>query len=123
MSQSNKNVDSFLWIVLSTFLRVLASAALAITAANFPEDVEVPRDVARDMVDEFIREYNITSLNGKRAKGSGENGEKTKRQRINYDHERARVCVRDDWMGPVPRFPDKSFQRAFRITRSMVETL
>ena len=54
MSQSNKNVDSFLWIVLSTFLRVLASAALAITAANFPEDVEVPRDVARDMVDDLF---------------------------------------------------------------------
>ena len=33
------------------------------------------------------------------------------------------MCVRDDWMGPVPRFPDKSFERTFRITRSMVETL
>ena len=42
---------------------------------------------------------------------------------MKYDHKWARVCVQDDWMGPVPRFSDKSFKRTFRITRSMVKTL
>ena len=90
---SKTNVDSYLWIVFSTFLRVVAAAADAITAATVPEDLEVPRDVARDMVDEFIRENNITSLNGKRGKSTTnlENGATNKRQLINYDHERARL--------------------------------
>ncbi len=112
---SNTNVDSYLWIVFSTFLHVVAAAAVTITAATVPEDLKVPRDVARDMVDEFIRENNITSLNGKREKSTTnlENGATNNRQHINYDHKRARVCVREDWMGPMPRFPDKSFERTF----------
>ncbi len=114
--------------MFSTFLRVVAAAAVAITVASTPQGIEVPRDVARDMVDEFIRENNITSLSSKRKQktanqGNNEDTQTNKRQRVNYDHERARVCVQDDWMGPVPRFSDKSFERTFRITRSMVETL
>jgi hypothetical protein len=122
---SNTNADSYLWIVLSTFLRVVAVAAVAFTAASLPEEFDVPRDVARDMVDEFIRENNITSLIEKRGKRTTnpENCTSNKRKRVNYDHERARVCVREDWMGPMPRFSDKSFERTFRINRSMVETL
>jgi hypothetical protein len=122
-------LDSYLWIVFSTFLRVVAVAGVVIAAASTPQDIEVPRDIARDMVDEFIREKNITSLNSKSEKSNfnRENQEDTptnnKRQRVKYDHERARLCVQDDWMGPVPRFSDKSFERTFRITRSMVETL
>ena len=102
MSKTNK--DSYLWIVLSTFLRVVAAAAVAIVAASLPQDIEVPRDVARDMVDEFIREENIMKLNRNRGKRNAnqDNAPTNKRQRVNYDHERARVCVQDDWMGPVP---------------------
>ena len=67
---SKTNDDSYLWIVLSTFIRVVTAAAVAIVAASLPQDIEVPRDVARDMVDEFIHENNITSLNGKRGKST-----------------------------------------------------
>ena len=52
---SKTNVDSYLWIVFSTFLRVVAAAGVAIIAASLPQDIEVPRDVARDMVDEQLR--------------------------------------------------------------------
>ena len=122
---STTNVDSYLWIVFSTFLHVVAAAAVVITAPSLPEDFEVPRDVARDMVDEFIREENITTLNRNRGKRNAnqDNAPTNKRQRVKYDHKRARVCMQDDWMGPVPRVSDKSFERTFRITRSMVETL
>ena len=58
---SKTNDDSYLWIVFSTFLRVVAAAGVAIIAASLPQDIEVPRDVARDMVDEFIHEENITT--------------------------------------------------------------
>ena len=44
-------------------------------------------------------------------------------KRLKYDHERARKCVQDDWMGPSPCFPDKSFERTFQITISMVDVL
>ena len=122
---SKTNNDSYLWIVFSTFLRVVAAAGVAIIAASLPQDIEVPRDVARDMVDEFIHEENITTLNRNRGKRNAnqDNAPTNKRQRVNYDHERACVCIQDDWMGPVPRFSDKSFEHTFRITRSMVKTL
>ena len=29
----------------------------------------------------------------------------------------------DDWLGPIPRFPDKSFERTFCIKRAMVDTI
>ena len=32
---------------------------------------------------------------------------------IAYDHERACKYVNDDWMGPIPHFPDKTFECAF----------
>lgn len=48
-------------------------------------------------------------------------GEKKKRKMIRYDRERAYRCVMDDWLGPVPRFDDKQYERHFRITRSMAQ--
>jgi hypothetical protein len=48
------NLDSYLWIVFSTFLRVLAAAGVAITAASTPQDIEVPRDLARFFVVFFL---------------------------------------------------------------------
>ena len=29
----------------------------------------------------------------------------------------------DDWLGPIPRFPDKSFEHTFDIKRAMVDTI
>jgi hypothetical protein len=32
---------------------------------------------------------------------------------VKYDSERAYKCVMSDWLGAVPRFPDKHFERVF----------
>ncbi|MCU0336748.1 MAG: transposase, partial [Sediminibacterium sp.] len=46
-----------------------------------------------------------------------------KRDVINYDRERARKVVMDDYLGPYPIFRDYQFERFFRITRSHFDIL
>jgi Plant transposon protein len=48
---------------------------------------------------------------------------KLKRKYIEYDRERARKAVYDDFMGPYPVFKDFQFERFFRITKSHAEYL
>jgi hypothetical protein len=42
------------------------------------------------------------------------------RKLVMYDHERANKCVMSDWLCKVPRFPDKHFERVFRLKRHLV---
>jgi Plant transposon protein len=46
-----------------------------------------------------------------------------KRRRIqtNFNWDRARQCVMEDFMSPYPRFNDRQFERTFRVTRSIIE--
>lgn len=46
-----------------------------------------------------------------------------KRRRMIWQHARATACIKSDYLGPNPLFNDRQFERIFRITRSMVETL
>mgnify|MGYP006207789405 CR=1 FL=1 len=40
---------------------------------------------------------------------------------VNYDRDRAYKCVMSDWLCDVPRFPDKHFERVFRLKRHLVD--
>ena len=46
----------------------------------------------------------------------------SKRSKKQYDYERARMCVYQDYLGPDPFF-GRQFERIFRITRSIFERL
>ena len=63
----------------------------------------------------------ITPLTGKRTRASSVG--QPKRPRIKYDYQRAEESVLSDWLGEVPRFPDKQFERTFRIKHHMVDTI
>jgi hypothetical protein len=39
------------------------------------------------------------------------------RSRITYDHERVTQQLKDDWLGPTPRFDDDKFKLIFRISK------
>ena len=112
---SNKSVDSsYFLVVFSTFFQVVAAAAVTL-AITTPDESDIPRADTEGMVLHVIRENNSKSLSGKRAKTNVNHDPdlSNKRKRIEYDHERARKRVHDDWMGPTPCFPDKSFERTF----------
>jgi hypothetical protein len=109
-------------LIIFLFSSNRAAVALTITT---PDKSDIPRAVTVGMVLHMIHENNIKSLSGKRAKSNVNHDVDTsnKRNRIEYDHRRARMCFHDDWMGPIPRFPDKLFEHTFQIIRSMVDML
>ena len=53
---------------------------------------------------------------------SSDDGGSRKRRFIGYDWERARHSVSTDYMGPMPTFNDRQFERVFRVTRSIAQT-
>ena len=77
------------------------------------------------MVLRIIHNNDIRLQSGKRSKSSIDHNLEMSNEpkQIKYDHERAGKCVQDNWMGPIHCFPDKSFERTFWITRSMVDML
>jgi hypothetical protein len=46
-----------------------------------------------------------------------------KRRRIqtNFNWDRARQCVWEDFISPQARFNDRQFERTFRVTRAIIE--
>lgn len=57
-----------------------------------------------------------------RNKKDGDNGNDNKRRRVSrHDHERAWLCIQQDYLGPDPIFIDKQFEEVFRLTKSAVE--
>ena len=89
-------------------------------------NVSVPDDVVREIVMQTIEEHKLPPLTGKRRRQDGQDEialtvNNPKRSRIQYDYKRAHESVLSDWIGAVPRFPDKQFQQTFRIKREMVD--
>ena len=102
--------------------------AVAVVLVFLLDDVSIPDDFVREMVMQTIEEHDLPPLTGKRCRLDGRDeisftANDPKRPRIKYDYERAHESVLSDWMGAVPRFPDKQFQRTFRIKREMVDII
>jgi hypothetical protein len=71
-----------------------------------------------------IHDHNIASLSGKRLSSYFDDPKPRKKCKlVKYDRERARQCVMDDWLGPIPCFPDKTFERTFQNKHGMVDTI
>lgn len=89
------------------FAAAAAAAAAAAILTDAVQDSEFVIDAASRAFS-FHRENN-------------EETPKKKRKTVRYDRERAKKCVMDDWIGPVPRFDDKQFVRFYSITKTMFE--
>ena len=48
---------------------------------------------------------------------------KKKRRACKHDHERAWMCIQQDYLGPSPVFTDKQFEEVYRLTKGSVEKL
>ena len=108
------------------YLQVLIAVAVVLLFSF--DDVSIPDDVVREMVMQTIEEHELPPLTGKRRRQDGPDetaltANDPKRLRIQYNYKRAYESVLSDWIGAVPRFPDKQFQRTFRIKREMVDII
>ncbi len=109
-------------VVFMTIIRVVSVAAALLS--NRHEPTEISDDVIAEMVYDFIREHDVQPLSAKTCSSDPDDAHPIKKRKlIHYDRERAKKCVMDDWLGPIPRFPDKSFECTFRIKRVMVDTI
>ena len=118
---ASKRVDSSL-VDFIAFLQVLI--AFAVVALS--QDVPIPDDVIREIVVQMIDNHDLPPLTGKcrhRRIVSPSHSNPPKRACIQYDYKRAEESVFSDWVGPVPRFPDKQFESTFRIKQSMVDII
>ena len=102
--------------------------AVAVVLVFLLDDVSIPDDVVREMVMQTIEEHDLPPLTGKRCCLDGLDEisltpNNLTRPRIKYDYKWAHDSVLSDWMGAVPRFPDKQFQLTFRIKRDMVDII
>ena len=114
--KGNKNVLAPDFIV---YLQILIAFRLVIQASL--DDIIVPDDVIRDLVMQTVEEHDLPQLTGKWCRTSSP--EQLKRPRIQYDYKRAEDSVLSDWVGDVPRFPDKQFEHTFRIKCHMDNTI
>ena len=70
---------------------------------------------------------NLLNLRRQQRKRGGrheeDESEVTKRAFINWNRERAKMCVEEDYLGPSPRFRDRDFERVFRISRAKADRI
>jgi len=106
-----------------SYLHILA--AFVVILHLLLEDVSIPDNVLREMVVQSIDNRNLPPLIGKHRRRI-ENQDPLnipKRMLIQYDYKCTEASVLSDWLGEVPHFPDKQFERTFRIKRHMVDTI
>lgn len=77
---------------------------------------EIPHNVIEGIVLDIICEQNIAPLSGNRRYITNEDGSRNKPRWIEYNWD-------DNWMGPIPWFPDKSFECSFQIRREMFDVI
>ncbi len=44
-------------------------------------------------------------------------------KKIQFDHERAKRCIREDYLSPYPRFPGNEFREQFKVSRRQFEII
>ena len=104
---SSSTLDLAHLVVMFMMLIHVVSVAVVLLS-NRHQPTKIPHNVIEEMVYEFIRGHNVRPLLGKRCSSDPDDPHQTKkRKQISYDRERAKKCMMEDWLGPIPRFPDK----------------
>jgi len=109
---------------MTAYIKILM--AIVVILHLMSQDVPLPQDVVEEMVLQTIEEYDSPPLTGRRRRRVSSSASMSipiKRPRIKYDYLRAEECVMADWVGDLPRFPDKQFERTFRIKPHMVDII
>ena len=109
MTSSSDTSDSTIaMMVINAIMVVLLSLAALPTNSNR----QITSTMVDEMVDIVLEEEEIM-LNGQPSARP-----RKKRKRLRYDREGAKSDVFRDYVGPIPIFDDRQFERIFRITRT-----
>ena len=114
-------VSSGLISTLNTTLLIIATGAAMIDSSN-ENAPYIDQDLVEQMVDEAVEGVDLQIGKPSRERyGSSHRTGNGKRIRVLYDHVRAYNSVMADYLGPVPIFNDRQFERVFRITKNRNE--
>ena len=109
---------------LHSTIRALSAATVMCTYFMLEEDDEDDAKYTPEDVELMVR-HELKQRTKKRRQDSGDthgdNDATRKKRYIEYDRERASMCVNADYFCPRPKFDDRQFERFFRITRGMAE--
>jgi hypothetical protein len=111
--------------VLMLIFGIVGVAIIIAMEDDFDETPQLTQDTALEAVNAIIHQATDT-YNLYRRGRVDENGlpiPKRRRIVVNYDWQRARVAIFEDYMSPMPRFNDRFFERHFRVTRTIVEEI
>jgi hypothetical protein len=96
----------------------MVSVAAALLSINGP--TQIPDDFIAEMIYNFICDNCVWPLSRNRHSSNADDPHPTKKQKQTKDcRERAKKCMVDDWLGPIPRCPDKSFECTFGIKHAI----
>jgi len=100
---------------------IIATGAAMIDSSN-KNARYIDQDLVEQMVDEAVEgvDLQIGKPSRRRYSSSHRTGN-GKRIRVQYDHVRAYNSIMADYLGPVPIFNDRQFERVFRITKNRTE--
>jgi hypothetical protein len=132
MTSSLNNI-LILMIIQLVMWMIYTSASLKMMTS---ESVVIPQDVIEEIIRHRLDQLNTVALfrslgrKYKRGRPAPTHDKevdlldvmiKRKKTMVKCDRKRAYKCVMEDWLGAVPRFKDRQFERTFRIKRSLVD--
>ena len=114
-------MDSIISILNSSVL-LLASATALIHTPN-DTTLSLTTDMLEEMIDVCLEDSDfsddfLTPPKRKRRHDRSLENSSGKKQMVKYNRARAKQAVLDDYLGPIPIFKDRQFERVFRITKS-----
>ncbi len=93
------------------FAILIRVVSVAMTLLSNHGPTQIPDDVIAEMVYNLTCDHDVWPLSWKRHSSDADDPHPTKMgKQIQYDREQANKCLMDDWLGPIPRFPDKLFE-------------
>ena len=99
------------YVAAGLTVAALISIALVQDEEDRKRKLRLPAEIA-------ARVLNARRQQRKRGGSDDEDTSDVKRAFINWNRERAKMCVEEDCLGPSPRFRDRDFERVFRISRA-----
>ena len=113
-----KSRKILLWMVMTGCIAVVALLIDKIERQKKSSDAVAA--ITKMVYEDFYNQNNWYRL---RKRGIDNDGNNRKKRccKTRHDHERAWMCIQQDYLGPEPIFVDKQFEEVFRLTKSSVE--
>jgi hypothetical protein len=113
----NHNVTTPIPMPLLACTAALVFALVASITLILVEEEEQER------MEELMRDSLMVFREGRKQRGEATGDVARKKSYINWDRDRARQCIQEDYLRAVPRFNQDDFKRMFRVSRQNYEKI